>query len=948
MASDADNAKNAVIFTIAFKCRLTQSPEAPNITKDIKFDVQLPWNNKQQIPLLSKWDTKQYAFDVNIEFTKAKIIEWSENGIMSIKPTLNTKTVDDKGKSKEENKEYDTMKVHLSSLLNGSTSFNTKLEHKQLLSMEYLDVSIKLNQAIMTESWSKQLIPFDFEICYIEDLPIPFDCTTTTYKPLTISYNLPGLSETVISPSFAIDYGKIYENKQKNQAQKRLSIETVKINFRKTYLLATQLDDLHEFLHKIRYDPVKIQVHSQDFDAPTEDGINWHIHGQCDAVLNDVFDSKCISEQTQPCYSIFQNDDKCKSNFQRMDAYRKHFTNLTVRYQLLAPTKHLLSLLDGSSLFVRAVYRLHCSDFDSYSNIMQYVTDCNVDELQLQQIEEQIVDEPAKNDADKSAENEADTVEETESAKQPIPELLSKEQLLQNAEVSDDQMSSLDLLTGFEIIQNDHRLIVIEGKRDGPRMQGLFDKTLTEQRHFLIDPSIHFQHRLYSEFHHIYKLKLNTSLQDTINDKHFYIGLSKKDNQNIHTLYQKLFDLTNCTSMETARNRNIFPSSSDLKYLETANHAQIVTPQIEEAIKENMKHTVIDPNVFELIDENFIIKPEPIKEIKFKKQRIPISTIWKKTSDSKLNSLKSDTSEQCTDFIKKHILSYTADPEIMKQRRIEKQKILDTVPDIIVDKDRRNEVENGKNEKIKSFVTPDGWQFYKPKQPEEFTKHQNKPHPARCDELKSAWCQYRADQGRKSVQTQNAEDNRPDFNQFTDTQSRLFGMKGNEQFWQSVFCSNEDEQILFVQQETEKQLTEWSDKVVVDDVVFRVNMQSKTDAVHIIDKFKDVMQDEPMKEALKYKKKNPKWSIFRNECSQSVQWKFNESELENRKTITRTELEPAKYLSGEFDHIHITKPQALFSKRDNLSRQPSRAFSKITKNEILSNSKLYGTVNKSE
>ena len=167
MASDSDapdNAKIEVVFNVEFRCRLTEHVETPNITNDIKFEMELPWKHKQSIPFLSTWDTKYYAFSIKLEFTKAKLIEWSESGIMRIKPILKTKTTDEKGKSKEDSKEFETMRLHLSSLLNGSTRFRTKLEHKELLDMEYLDILIKLDQAIMTESWSKQLIPFDFVI----------------------------------------------------------------------------------------------------------------------------------------------------------------------------------------------------------------------------------------------------------------------------------------------------------------------------------------------------------------------------------------------------------------------------------------------------------------------------------------------------------------------------------------------------------------------------------------------------------------------------------------------------------------------------------------------------------------------------------------------------------------------------------------------------------------
>eukprot|EP01084_Bolivina_argentea_P024875 46311_1 len=154
MSSEEEDSKNEVTFTIEIKCGLIQNCDNPNETKDIKFKVELPFNHKQQIPFLSEWETKCYSFDLLFEFTKSKVIEWCENGIMSITPILNTKTIDDKGKTKEENKEYEVMNVQLSSLLNGSKLFQTKLEHKDLLCMSYLDIKIELNQSIMTELWS--------------------------------------------------------------------------------------------------------------------------------------------------------------------------------------------------------------------------------------------------------------------------------------------------------------------------------------------------------------------------------------------------------------------------------------------------------------------------------------------------------------------------------------------------------------------------------------------------------------------------------------------------------------------------------------------------------------------------------------------------------------------------------------------------------------------------
>jgi len=305
---------------------------------------------------------------------------------------------------------------------------------------------------------------------------------------------------------------------------------------------------------------------------------------------------------------------------------------------------------------------------------------------------------------------------------------------------------------------------------------------------------------------------------------------------------------------------------------------------------------------------------------------------------TKNNKTESSQTKQNTNFIKKHVLSYTTDPELVKQKRMEKQKLLDAVPDIIVCKERRNEIENANKKKRAKFITSDGWQFYKPTKPEEFIKIENRPHPARCEDLTEPYQELDGAKGRDSKQRQRENDNRPQFNQFTSIHSRLFGMKGNEEYWQSVFTSKEDEQMAHIQEMKDKELKEWNDKVVVDDIVFRVDLRAKSDEVQLVDKYKNILHGDPHKEALKYNTINPKWSVNDNICiSQTAEWKYSDGP---KTTITRTKLNSEEFLNGEFDHI--SKSKVLHSAFDNLSKNKSDSFAKITKEEIQQNFKLYG------
>eukprot|EP01084_Bolivina_argentea_P091255 164293_1 len=215
-------------------------------------------------------------------------------------------------------------------------------------------------------------------------------------------------------------------------------------------------------------------------------------------------------EQISNVYAVFQNNEKCKNKFQKIDVFRKYFTNLTIKYQILTPTNYLLQLLDECSPFIRYVYRFNTNDYELYSNIIEHITECNIDALQLKQklIQNDDNNESENNENDENNDNKS----ENEANEKPSEPLTLKE-LLMTTKVSDEQMSTLDIITGFEIIENNHKLIVIEGRKDGNSMINLLNKIPIEQnenRYFLINNNIYFQHRLYSKFHcKMYKLKLN-------------------------------------------------------------------------------------------------------------------------------------------------------------------------------------------------------------------------------------------------------------------------------------------------------------------------------------------------------------------------------------------------------------------------------------------------------
>eukprot|EP01083_Nonionella_stella_P301036 1030776_1 len=811
MASDDDDMQNDIVFNIEIECRIAQehleSPadhESTETKKDIEFDITLPWNNKHHVPWLSEWETPKYAFQLSLQFTKPKVIEWCENGVMSIEPRL---------KEGSTTKAYQMMKIHLSSLLNGSKTFSTKLEHKELLFVACLSIKITLNESIMTEEWRQQLIPFDFEICSIEDLPIPKDCDSVEYKPLTISYDLPGLNDTVVSPSFTLDYKKI---KHKTRA---LSIQRVQTNFRKTYLLSTQLNDLYEFLSNIRYNTLTIHIHSQDLSDNT-----WLMHGQCDFVLNDLFDSQCRMEQTQSVYSVFQANHKHK-----IDIFRQHCTSLTIKYQILASAQYLLELLDAQSPFIRCVYRIHSSDC-LYSKIISHIKDANRTALQGKQ------------------------------------------------EASDEEKSLLDIITGFQIIQNDERCVVIEGQKEGNAMKQLFDKIpnqKNEKRYVLNDSNICFEHRLYSQFTTV---KLKQSLQQTLNDITMDIRVAADEaKKSINRLLQTLFDLVQCKSLQSARNRNLFPTSSQLKQIETEQYGDVVMDD------EQINHGEI-VDTFEWIPSS-----QPTQ-----------SNVCNIIRKKKPNAANDKSNKKAINFILQHVLLHTSDAEIANQKRNEKQKLLDATADVLVNTEHRNKVQRMKKERKKLWMTSGGWnQYYKPRQPQQLIRHE--PY----DECTADSDDHETSKRRKP------------FNQFTSIHSRLFGMEGNDDYFTSVFASNEDEQILLDEQRKQNEFKEWNQKVVVDHLRFAVDMRYKSDRVHLLDRCSAL-------------------------CLLDHDAYDDNNNMET--TLLRTQLDPKQYLCGEFDHI--SKSKVLRSSYDQLSKTKSaNAFSSITKEEIHKKTKLYRNAN---
>ena len=201
MAVPEDDTTNTVEFQIDFKC--TTNPEtAPTL----QFAVDVPFTAKETTPSVSEWTHNRHRWSFSIEFTKKRAIQWQRDGVISINPQI----TGSKSTSSP-------MTIDMTSFITGSTSIHQQCHHPDFEEMESLQIRITLNKPIMSTLWNSECLPFHFEICSIDNLPVSTNQIDSNSNPkkLTVKYHLPAVRDPIISQN--INFSKKSEaNKTPN------------------------------------------------------------------------------------------------------------------------------------------------------------------------------------------------------------------------------------------------------------------------------------------------------------------------------------------------------------------------------------------------------------------------------------------------------------------------------------------------------------------------------------------------------------------------------------------------------------------------------------------------------------------------------------------------------------------------------------------------------------
>jgi len=753
--------------------------------------------------------------------------------------------------------------VDLSSLLSGSTSIRRTWREGEVEAMQSLQIHMTLDGPIMTAKWNSDLLPFHFEICDIENLPDPTD-RGTKLKPLTVQYQLPGSQRMFTSPPI----------------ERREGVDgKVEVKWSRTCLLSVAMDDVAEFIEKITYCPLRVAVLDQepDIEVDDESESKWTVRGEAPFVLSDLFDAQCVMEQNQSVHAVFNGTGH------RVDRYRACYSSMTVKYKVNAPRAQILKLLDAATPIMRSVFVLKHSELDdaASSRMKQHVERWNLEQLQKRKTLD------AEHDAAGS------TMEEVE------------------------DMAAGDVLSGFQVDDGEHRVLVVESKKDGHSMDALRDLLHEDHGYHLPNAQrIRFRQRIYSELDDfgdaarcgLHSVKLSNSMDCILKEQRQSVGVR---GPRTRTVVDKLSELTRCGSTERARNQNLFPSTAELQTLETMKYEAAKQEAVE------LESESVDDGDAELTSSAPLASTVPVRAQRVRTQRAPISSIWR-TSKSATTTM-ADTESAPRDFVREHISSWTTDPEQVEKRRMEHELLMDSVPDVMVDVERRNEVESAKEERRSAMMTDDGWTFQTArslstaetiKRENELFADQQVVDDEDCDRHRDGHCD------------DNTASNKQKFIRFTSTHSRLFGMSGNEIYWKSVFAPDP---------EAEADAATLASSAIPTQPLspFRTDLRTKSDIVPIIDRFRDI--------ALR-SDGQPQPTLV---STQSVDWKYDDQQKQTAETThCRTQLDPELFLDGEFDIV--SKSEVMRSPHDLLAASTSKkAFAAISSDEKQKNQRLY-------
>lgn len=160
-------------------------------------------------------------------------------------------------------------------------------------------------------------------------------------------------------------------------------------------------------------------------------------------------------------------------------------------------------------------------------------------------------------------------------------------QYLSTKELSQEERANrrLDFLGGFEIMDKEFRMFVIEGiGGEGNGMDTFYrinerERPNDKKFKMLYNPNVKFKERLYLDFNGaLKKIKLRSTLSSIIGNPDVY--MRNKVEEDMFNILTKLAEVRNLERIQLVRDFNLFPFPNDLvtlerKYGDSLNHEDL-------------------------------------------------------------------------------------------------------------------------------------------------------------------------------------------------------------------------------------------------------------------------------------------------------------------------------------------------------------------------------------
>lgn len=446
---------------------------------------------------------------------------------------------------------------------------------------------------------------------------------------------------------------------------------------------------------------------------------------------------------------------------------------------------------------------------------------------------------------------------------------------------------SLDILTGFSVLDSQVRIVVMEGLVDGKALTEVHDflKSLRNKNNagvrVLINPNVTFRNRMYANFElELKMIKLNCTLSKILAGSTMYtrshIPLDCFD------ALKCLSGLKSVDNISNAKIQALFPTESQLMALERR-FGDFVSDQDIEGLSLNSTEVSNVVRSSSSLDVNNVTNSTVIQSTKdssgHDRRKAPTDT----HNDAYLQTKLLESTQKKPDYIQEHIKEHTTlrrkkaasgpippwgtiygysgqklNYTTWQLNEMRKKKLADTSNSYVYSTEfssstfplvddssaARHEEEEASR---KLFRTPSGFTSGSQKSPEERYRHPNRPCTARIEELQSPW---KSSQPSMLVPRETVLDSTGKAKPLFDNQpifSSEFGYPGNDEWKKSVHLVGEGVEKA-KQDAIIKAKEQWQSKLVVEDPSFRVlwtvNNERKPSST---DKLNTLLRDPPKK-----------------------------------------------------------------------------------------------------